>query len=126
VNRLRAMAGLNHSSHLFRDGLNHRWIAHRKIKQLDSWSIRKKSRDGVRDDEGVGGHLRLAEGIHALAKSSDQSKWKPAQLDDFADCSFGRTIDLAGHFFGDQADLVVSMFVLLIEKAARNDDQITH
>src|ERR1019366_2389335 len=126
VNGFGAVARLDDAFNL-RGGCDHHGgICHGEVGQTDGGSLHEIAGDRVRDQHRVVFYLRLAESFDALLEGSNHGEWQSGQLDDLANRSCRRTVDLDRHPFRDQGNFVVSQGIVVVEEAAGGDDQVAH
>src|SRR5258708_4618222 len=72
------------------------------------------------------GDFGLPKGVDPFVESTDDGEGQTAQLDDFSDGGFSRTVNLLRPLVGDQAYFSVGLLVFLIEETAGRDYQVAH
>ena len=126
INRLGPVTALDDPADLLRCRLDHGRIGGREINLLHGRSVGEVAADGVGNQHGVVDHFGLSEGVHPLAEGAYDGEGQAAELDDFADGLFLRSVELLGHFLGDHSDFVVLLLVLGVEEPAGDHHQIAH
>ena len=99
-------------------------IADGEVHLLHVVGAGEVSADGIGNEDGLVGDLGFAEGFDALFEGADDGEGNAADLKGAADGVGGAAEHGAGKGLGDDGDFAVGGFVLFVEEAAGERDEV--
>src|SRR5581483_9687718 len=124
VDRLSAMARLEHGMDLVGGAGDISGIGHGEEQLLDVVGPGEEARDGIGDEHGVVGNLGLAEGFDALAEHANDGERKPAEADVAANGIVGAPKLVVGKRFRYKSDFIARVGVVVVEEASGEHQQV--